>query len=193
MCPLRHQDEEWTVGQPGERPITRRGMDATLLRSRHGHRPRHLPHRQGHSARRTRPRSRGQGLPLAVVPRALAHPGIASYTLGWAGGCTAAARGVLAHARPVPRPGCRCSRHHVDQVGHGYHPGGPARSAVAGEGGGHARPVVERSLPVRRRVRLEPRGDGEPRRRHRPSPQGGARKDPGLQGTVDPRRGQLRR
>ena len=58
---------------------------------------------------------------------------------------------------------------HRDRAAQGRHrrlPRDPARPDRDGEGGGHARPRLRRALPVRRRRRLEQRGDAKPR--HRP-------------------------
>ncbi len=60
-----------------------------------------------------------------------------------------------------------------------------ARSDPDGEAGGLDRPGLERPLRVRRRQRLEPGRDGEPRHRVRHAPQAGARADRGDEGDLD--------
>ena len=76
---------------------------------------------------------------------------------------------------------------------HGHLPRRRARPDHHRQGGGHPRPPLRRPLPLRRRRRLEPGGDGEPR--HRPDhalrrPPGTG---PGHEGDLDQRRGRVPR
>ena len=64
-------------------------------------------------------------------------------------------------------------------------PAGRARPDHHRQGGRLARPALRRALAVRRRRRLEPRGDAEPRHRSEEALQDPARAGRGLQGDLD--------
>ena len=102
---------------------------------------------------------------VVAVPRSLAHPDEPPVAV--AGQCHGrpAARGLQAAHRPVRRPRRSCGRHddaaHRDVCG----AAGPARRAATRQGGRDGRLAVGRPDDLRCRVRLERRGDGQPRRR----------------------------
>ena len=130
-----------------------------------GHRPGDVSRPTTRWRRGARAAGRGARLRVALVPRAHPHPGEPRDALP--GRRRAAAR-VLPHLDPFVALAAAAARR---RRGSSSAPGSAwCRSATRshGEGGRDARPPLGRALPLRRRRRLEPRGDGEPR--HRPAP-----------------------
>ena len=69
-----------------------------------------------------------------------------------------------AHRRPVPHAGDRGRAHHDRPARHVHPAARPARRDRRGQGGRDARPAERRARRDRRRLRLERRGGGRPRR-----------------------------
>ena len=100
---------------------------------------------------------------------------------------------VQPHLRPVRRAD-RGRRRDGEAAGRDRHlPRDRARPDHHREGGREPRPALRRAVPVRRRRRLEPRGDGEPRHRPAPALLADARAGRGDEGDLDPGRGRVPR
>ena len=104
-----------------------------------------------------------RGLRVPAVPRAHPHPRRPRDPVS--GGRRAAAR-VQPHVRPVRRADGRRDRDRAAPDRDRDLPGDRARPDRHRQGGRVARPALGRAVPVRRRRRLERRGDAQPR--HRP-------------------------
>ena len=138
-------------------PIRRRRSRTSSEARRRG-----LPHRRDAAARRGRAAVRGARLRVAVVPRAHAHPGLARDALS---GRRRPALDVLALAGPVRRADRRRDGDHRAAARHRDLPRDRARPDHHGQGGRVAGPAQRRASRVRRRRRVEPRGDAQPRHR----------------------------
>ena len=100
---------------------------------------------------------------------------------------------VLRRDGPVRGADGGGGRHQDAQGRHRHLPDRPARSDPDRQAGRLDRPDLRRALPVRRRQRLEPGRDGEPRHRLRNPPQAGARAHRGDEGDLDQVEGRVSR
>ena len=170
--------------------VLRCAQDDGTIGGNHAYRRGDVLHRLLHDAGGTRHGAGGTRLRIGVGARALAHP--ADAQVGMAGR-RRAAQEVLRRHGSVRDPDGRGRRHQKAEGRHRRLPGQPARSHPDRQGGGLDRPAFRRALPVRRRQRLEPGRDGEPRHQLREPPQAGARAHRGHEGDLDQVQGRVSR